>query len=248
MIRAVGFDLDGTLVDHQGAVAAALRSAIERHGAELDEGEFEPLIVQWRGLERRHMDAYLAGEYSFQEQRRRRLAAFLPTLGAEPFDDAAADAWFVDYLRDYEAAWTCYDDVRPCIDALGRLAPRIPLAVLTNGDGAQQRAKLAAFGLLDRFDHVLVSTEIGAAKPAPAAFRLMVDRLGVEPGEVLFVGDWLELDAHGAGAAGLVGVWLDRASSDRSVECLRIDSLAQLPAIVADPLTAPAAGLILRPS
>jgi len=129
--------------------------------------------------------------------------------------------------------------VIPCLDALAAVRPKLPLAVLTNGDGAQQRAKLARFGILKRFDHVLVSSEIGAAKPDPAAFRAMADRLGASPADVLFVGDWLELDAEGATAAGLVGVWLDRTTSDtdgsgRTVSCPRITTLTQLGALVAD--------------
>jgi len=82
--------------------------------------------------------------------------------------------------------------------------------VLTNGDPAQQRAKLARFGLLDYFEAVLTPTELGAAKPDPAAFTAACLILGVASGRVLSVGDWLEGDVVAATRAGLTGIWLDR--------------------------------------
>jgi FMN phosphatase YigB (HAD superfamily) len=203
------FDLDGTLVDHRSAVLSAIGQIV----ADADDATLpaDELVKLWWQLERRHMPEYLAGECSFAEQRRRRLRSFLPVLGKQVPDDAGLDGWFADrYLAVYEAAWSCYSDVVPGLTALRDLPASPRRAVLTNGDPAQQRAKLARFGLLDYFEAVLTPTELGAAKPDPAAFTAACLYLGVASGRVLSVGDWLEGDVVAATRAGLTGIWLDR--------------------------------------
>ena len=227
MPQAVIFDLDGTLVDHVGARNVALDAGLGRLGlaaASANAG----LLADWHELERRHMDEYLAGACTFDEQRRRRLAAFLPLARGTLLDDVSNAAWWREYANDYEAAWRAYEDVAPCFEALARLRPPLKLGVLTNGDGSQQRAKLGRVGVLDQLDGVFVSSEIGVAKPDPRSFLLACAGLDSAPSETLFVGDWLEVDAHAATAAGLVGVWLDRDETDVRPTCLRVTSLREI--------------------
>jgi HAD superfamily hydrolase (TIGR01549 family) len=237
MVDVVFFDLDGTLVDHRGAVLEAIGRIVRAApGATVPADE---LVTLWWTLEGRHMREYLAGECSFAEQRRRRLRSFLPVLG-EPVPESPGllDAWFAErYLTVFEESWQSYPDVQPCLEALKRL-PRGPrLAVLTNGDPEQQRAKLARFGLLEYFEAVLTPTELGAAKPDPAAFATACRRMRTEPVQAVNVGDMLEGDVNAAALAGLTGIWLDRGIdfitggpppvADETV--LRIERLTELP-------------------
>jgi putative hydrolase of the HAD superfamily len=203
------FDLDGTLVDHRSAVLSAIRQIVQ--GAENAALPADELVELWRELERRHMREYLARDCSFAEQRRRRLRSFLPVLGEPVPDDTGLNAWFAEhYLAAFEAAWSTYPDVMPCLNVLQDLPAAPRRAVLTNGDPDQQRAKLARFGLLSYFEVVLTPTELGVAKPDPAAFTAACRHLGVEPRDALNVGDWLEGDVVAATQAGVTGIWLDR--------------------------------------
>ncbi|HEU5156789.1 MAG TPA: HAD family hydrolase [Streptosporangiaceae bacterium] len=237
MADVVFFDLDGTLVDHRGAVLEAIGHIVR--AAPNATAPPEELVALWWTLEGRHMREYLAGQCSFAEQRRRRLRSFLPMLGERvPESPGLLDAWFAErYLTVFEASWRSYPDVRPCLEALKRL-PRAPrLAVLTNGDPEQQHAKLTRFGLLEYFEAVLTPTELGAAKPDPVAFATACRRMGTDPVRAVNVGDMLEGDAKGAALAGLTGVWLDRGidfvtggpppTADETV--LRIELLTDLP-------------------
>ena len=105
--------------------------------------------------------------------------------------------------------------------------------MLTNGDEAQQRAKLRAVGLLDRFDCVIASSSLAAPKPATGAFVVACERLGKAPSSVHYVGDDLHTDALAAARAGLRGVWLNRLSEDVDIEPeSTIRSLRQLPALL----------------
>jgi putative hydrolase of the HAD superfamily len=62
---------------------------------------------------------------------------------------------------------------------------------------------LGRMGLAERLDVAVFSSEVGRRKPDPLIFRTALDRLGVEPGNTLFVGDSLEADIAGAAGVGM---------------------------------------------
>lgn len=202
---AVLFDLDGTLFDHVGAVHDAVLHLLDRLRATLDVTVDEALAC-WRAAEVRWFPRYLAGELSFTEQRRRRIGELWALAGATRPSDSTADAAFAHYLSAYESSWRTYPDV---IDALDRLTG-MRLGVVTNGDAHQQRGKLKRLGLIDRFDAVVVPSEVGGAKPHPAIFQFAADAVQTPRRNCVYVGDQPDSDAEAATAAGLHGVWLDR--------------------------------------
>ncbi|KRA54550.1 HAD family hydrolase [Pseudoxanthomonas sp. Root65] len=91
------------------------------------------------------------------------------------------------------------------LDALQRIAARLPVAAVTNGNADLQR-----IGLGHLFVHQVHSREHGVAKPEPALFHVACDLLGVPPGDVLHVGDHIEMDIVGAANAGLRSCWINR--------------------------------------
>lgn len=207
-ISYVVFDLDDTLVDHRAAAAAALGHAITRWSADSSDHDPDELLKLWRKLEQEQYDAYLRGECTHAEQRVRRLERFLPALGAAGGDDAFLAAQFQHYLDAYVAAWNHFTDVLPSLDELDGAG--VGVAVLTNGEPRQQRLKLERTGLIERFDRILTPTEVGAPKPDAKAFVTACALLATDPARTAYVGDNLEVDAVGASAAGLRGIWLDR--------------------------------------
>lgn len=95
-----------------------------------------------------------------------------------------------------------YDDSVP---ALERLAAKLPLAALSNGN-----ACLDTIGLMHLFAFQLGAREHGAAKPAASIFHAACDRLDVLPEHVLHVGDDPRMDVVGAHRAGLRTCWINR--------------------------------------
>ena len=104
--------------------------------------------------------------------------------------------------------WTLYDET---LDVLAALRDRgIRLALLSNV-GPEPRPTLARLGLAGMFDAEVLSLEVGVVKPDPRIFRIAVDRLGLDPAEVLMVGDTVA-DDGGAAQLGIRTLILPRVS------------------------------------
>jgi FMN phosphatase YigB (HAD superfamily) len=121
----------------------------------------------------------------------------------------------------FEDAWTL---LRACRHR------GIATAVVSDWDCALPD-HLAVLGLADLVDVVVVSSEIGVAKPDARIFRAALDRIGVAPESALHCGDDPVRDLDGAARAGVRGVLLDRSASYPGV-IPRITSLDQLVSLV----------------
>jgi putative hydrolase of the HAD superfamily len=86
---------------------------------------------------------------------------------------------------------------------------RVKLALLTNGAGEAQRAKIQRFKLGRYFSICLIEGELGYGKPDQRFFKMALDKLGVMPNQAWMVGDDLERDITGAQAAEIFSVWYD---------------------------------------
>lgn len=121
-----------------------------------------------------------------------------------------------------------YDDVLPCLRELR--AAGIRMALLSNAIGHSLEEVVVHFALDEFVEAALSSAETGAAKPAPAMFAALLERLGVEPADAVMVGDSAEDDVRGALACGCGAILLDRGGRATGVPVPRIGSLAELPA------------------
>ena len=224
VIEAVLFDLDDTLLDSAAAGEAGLRGLLARCPAV----SWEAAVIAWDEAFAEHFPRYLAGAVTMAQSRAARIRAWADRLGV-PVEAGSEPAWFEWYLAGYEAGWAGFADVGGCLDALAGLR----LGVITNGDGEQQRAKLAALGLGGRFEVVVVSGDAGFAKPDARIFGLAATAIGVPAERCLFVGDSRAGDAVGAQAAGMLGVWLNRRAQPAPDDAVpQIFSLAELPGLV----------------
>lgn len=139
----------------------------------------------------------------------------------------------VEHFRE-EKHWKVYPGTRDVLAELRKAG--MTLVVVSNWDSSLP-------GLFDRldltpfFDAMVVSASFGASKPSRAIFDEAVRRAGVPHAAALHVGDSLTDDYHGARAAGLQALLVDRAGRHSSgIE--RIASLDELPGRVAGRKTA----------
>jgi putative hydrolase of the HAD superfamily len=76
------------------------------------------------------------------------------------------------------------------------------------------------------------SRETGAVKPAPRMFSTPFGLLGISPADAVMVGDSVKDDVKGAVACGCPAILLDRARRSQGLTIPRIESLAELPAVL----------------
>ncbi|MFG2751704.1 HAD family hydrolase [Streptomyces xanthophaeus] len=135
------------------------------------------------------------------------------------------------------ANYRLYPDVLPCLDALRAAGHQ--LALVSNFDG-WLREILAAHRLTDRFDEIVISSEVGFEKPRPEIFDLTCRRLRRPPGDCVFIGDSLVVDVDGARDAGMHPLLIDRYARFPDHPGPRITSLLTLVDLVAHlPLALP---------
>lgn len=123
-----------------------------------------------------------------------------------------------------------YADAAPALAALHARGLRI--GVLSNFSLASIDATLAAAGLAPWVDTALAATVIGAAKPAPAAYRYALQALQVKAEECLFFDDELPC-VEGGRAIGLAGYWVDRSRSAHAAGAGVICDLSAVASLVA---------------
>jgi putative hydrolase of the HAD superfamily len=191
VIKAVLFDLDGTLYDRDRLAEALFAEQYDAFAGAL------PGLARERFL----LDVHEMDDHGHGEK--------------EPGYRRLVQAWGLEAglaERLIEHFWSIYDkhlelpeDTSRTLRALRKRG--LKLGVVTNGPGFRQRRKIAALGLADAFDAILVSEEEGVCKPEAELFRRALARCGVAPHEALFVGDHPIADVEGAHRAGLKAVW-----------------------------------------
>ena len=81
------------------------------------------------------------------------------------------------------------------------------------------RADLAAQGIAERVDAIVLSCELGVRRPHPAVYAAVAAALDADPAEVMFVGDRLREDVAGPAEAGMrtcLATWYRLDPGDRS--------------------------------
>jgi putative hydrolase of the HAD superfamily len=228
LIRAIGFDLDNTLFDHREAATRGLKSLVLKKGWKYHSDQ--DMAQEWHRLEDLYFAQYVSGVLTLAEHRRARLRELLVSTDTQ-VEDEQLDALWDEYLMHYSNSWVAFTDAHAILSEFK--AQGYKLAVLTNGQQAQQEAKLKAMGLEDFFDSVLAIGTVEAMKPDPRAFAHLCRVLECDPDEVLFVGDDLDYDVRPAIRSGLHGVWLNRNGLVAQMENVaQLESLSALRELV----------------
>jgi beta-phosphoglucomutase len=144
--------------------------------------------------------------------------------------------WFVDGRFN-----RLYDDVLPTLAALRDLG--LPLGILSNF-GSHLGGILERFELAPFFEFVVISAEVGLAKPDSRIFDRVVAEVGVPRHRILYVGDHVGDDIEGAWGASLDAVLIDRGDHHAQVFCPRIGGLLELTCYVGLP-AGPAQAIVL---
>lgn len=144
--------------------------------------------------------------------RRAILAQLLAQIGVACEDEAAALAQEMAH-HFTEAQLGSITAFPGAIEAVRELRARgVKLALITNGEGREQRRKIERFALAPLFDCVIVEGEFGKGKPDPEVYHHALTTLGAEAHETWMVGDNLEWEVAMPKQLGIYSVWVDFAA------------------------------------
>jgi phosphoglycolate phosphatase len=178
-VRALIFDLDGTLIDSKQDLIHSVNAMLR----ELGRGELaEETISGYIGHGAPQLVARALGDGCTEEERRRALEFFLR------------------YYETHKMDTTCaYPGVGETLEKLAGM----PMAVLTNKPVRISVRILDAMGLAKYFRAIYGGNSFESKKPDPLGARTILGELGVEPREALLVGD-SEVDVRTARNAGML--------------------------------------------
>lgn len=210
-IQAVTFDVGGTLITPRPSVGDVYSDVAARHG-------YPGLSA--RDLELRFREAWRRTE-TFQHGRddwARLVDRVFRGLVPEPPSRTFFGALYEEFAR--PDVWMVYDDVVSTLDWLAGMG--MSLGVISNWD-ERLRPLLHELRLDRYFDAIVISCELGFAKPSPVIFEEALRQLGCPASGVLHVGDQLMDDFSGAISAGFTSLHLrrDAPSTDLQVQSLR---------------------------
>jgi putative hydrolase of the HAD superfamily len=194
-VDAVTIDGFGTLLQLRNPVPA-LSAALRVRGIDRDEAAVTRAFREEGRYYRAH--AQTAGDdVRLQTLRRDCAAVFLAALEADLDVEEFTPAFL---------AALVFEPVPGAVETIASLAGHaLELAVVANWE-ISLREHLHAHGLDHRFATIVISAEIGAAKPDARPFQLALAELGIEPERALHVGDD-RVDEEGAAAAGMRFAW-----------------------------------------
>jgi HAD superfamily hydrolase (TIGR01549 family) len=226
MIRAIVFDFGQTLVDSADGFRMAEKEAQRKACAALGLTAGEEFLTVYREIRSRF---HARSDFS----RKRILAAVFRHYGRKP-DPALLERWETESWERIKAMTRIFPEAEAVLTILQN---RYRLALISNAQGQTEAGKhrLGNYPELKRFfEVILVAGEGGVpAKPDPIPFRLCLEKLGIAPGEAVYVGDDWRIDVCGSEAAGMHPVWLRHRSLRRKwpqveTAALIIDGLEHL--------------------
>ena len=202
------FDLDNTLLDFNQSEDYALSSVFR----DLEIPYSEEIRSLYHQINSACWKAFEDGEMDKGELRSRRFELFLSEIGK----DASAEligARYLSYLSDT-------DFILPgALELLNTVRVDFHLAIITNGLKEVQRPRLRKAEVIDFFNTIVVSDEIGHSKPNPSFFDYTFEQMGHPPKEeALIIGDSLNSDIRGGNQFGVDTCWFNPGEKENDSE------------------------------
>ena len=221
-IKAISFDVDGTLWYFEGALWRGLEAAlreVQRINPEGTNGLTADFLDRAWLVERDRQLGTITDLVKLRHDAMRRAFTDIDTP-----DNSLAKRATDAYVEERNRNNIPFDDVVPALETLQGI---YTLGTLTNGSMRPERLGLEKF-----FDFLVMSVEHGGIeKPDPRIFEIAVREANCEPDELLHVGDHIEYDVRGANDAGVRSVWLNRNGESPSSDVkpdLEVASLREL--------------------
>lgn len=221
MIKAVVFDLDHTLFDRYATIKK-LVPQLRKH-FDLNDGISDEFFIQELSYGDKHF-VHKGWEGIYNHLVGKGVFRTLP--GFDEYTEIV--------LRHFKHLAEKYDFAEPTLKKLKAMGYKIGL--ITNGNSPLQYKKLQMLELTDKFDEIIVSGDTPYEKPDKRIFLMMAEKMGIEPQEMMYVGDHPLNDIEGSRNAGCVSVWVKTTGTwifpEIEKPTLQIETVEELPSLL----------------
>lgn len=213
------FDADGTIFDFDAASKLALENTFAFAGI--------PHTPETVGLYKRVNHAcweeFERGEISATTLRPERFRRLLNELDYNG-DPMQIGTQYAQYLSEGTHI------LDGAFDMLNAVHGKSDLLLITNGLKEVQRPRFAATNMSYYFPHVVISDEVGFAKPDPRIFDICFEKMGnPAKSDVLIIGDGLTSDMRGGIDYGIDTCWINLKGKSRPADMLMTYEINELP-------------------
>ncbi len=205
-IKALTFDLFGTVMDIRGSTLPATKSYLEKKKSNLTAEEFWDVFRVRQRLEQYQDNILMLGHTGYRQAVRRAFIHTSRLLVSEPTEEEVAE-----YLK----AWDGLQPFPEAIDGLKRLKEKYKLVVLSNGE-PDFLQYLVDNNVKWKFDNIISVQTAGMFKPAPAVYRKAAMILGLEAGECMMISS-NSFDIVGARACSFRAAFVNRTKAPLEV-------------------------------
>ncbi|MFA9557111.1 HAD family hydrolase [Evansella sp. AB-rgal1] len=215
MIKAILFDLDGTLLDRDSSLRKFVEDQYNRFIPYLELVPKDDYISRFIELDNH---GYVWKDIVYQHL-------------TEEFkiNELSWEQLLDDYVDSFQYQCVPFPHL---LSMLKQLRNKYKLGIISNGVTEFQLRNIQALGVADFFETILISEKEGVKKPNPEIFHRAMARLGVSPSECIYIGDHPENDMRAAMDVGMKTIWkVDSYFGDCEAD-YSIRNLGEIPSIV----------------
>ncbi|MDX8046591.1 HAD family hydrolase [Gracilibacillus sp. S3-1-1] len=215
-MKAVIFDLDGTLLDRESSIYHFALNQYARFYPYVEHIGQEQFVSRFIELDNKGL--------VWKDRVYQQLITEYQITGL------TSEQLLNDYIEYFCKSCVPFDYLYQMLKEL--LAMNVKLGMITNGKEKLQQSSVNALGLGDYFSKVFISEKEGVKKPNPIIFRRALQSLQVEPFEAFYVGDHPKNDIQAAQSVGMKTIWKKVEGEKCENANHVVDSLSEIPSIV----------------
>jgi len=205
VITDVFFDLDRTLWDFDTNSDLALRNLFSEFSLEKRITQKDQFISDYERINEELWDDYRKGLTTKEVMRVQRFHDALVLHGVD--DVSLAEEYCYKYIDNCPKQTATFPGTHEMLEDLKKLGKK--LHIITNGFSEVQYRKMTNCGIIDYFDVIVCSDQVGVSKPDPEIFNVALKQSNAKSAHSIMIGDHPEIDVLGANQVGMRGILFD---------------------------------------
>jgi len=216
MVKAVIFDLDGTLLNRKASVASFIENQYERLLVYLSHIQKDSYVKRFIELDN---DGYVWKDKVYSQ-----------LIKEYEISGISNEELLEDYLTKFKHHCKAFEHLKEMLSQLKK--QELSIGMITNGFGQFQLDNIRALNIEEYFDVISISEWEGIKKPNPQIFESTLKRLGVKATESVFIGDHPKNDIEAAKSIGMIAILKSDLTYKTAQADYIVNNLIEIPRIV----------------